>query len=74
MKRQLLIEVDCGEVACKGCDFYSEKGESCEMFQSSLVDDCIRDPRCIEAENKARDLRHTHEEVKKAIYDAAGAR
>lgn len=57
MKKQLLIEVDCGEVTCQECDFYNRKGEACEMFQTSLVDDCVRDPRCINAEQKARDLR-----------------
>jgi hypothetical protein len=54
MKRQLLIEVDCGEVTCQGCEFYDSKGEACEMFTISLVDDCVRDPRCVEAEAKAR--------------------
>ena len=57
MKRQILIDIDCGEVTCQGCDFYDRKGGACDMFQCSLVDGCVRDPRCIEAETKARALK-----------------
>ena len=56
-KTQLLIEVNCGEMTCQGCDFYGSRSESCELFQRSLVDDCVRCAECIAAEQRARDLK-----------------
>jgi hypothetical protein len=56
MKRQLLIEVDCGKVVCDGCDWFNKRDETCAMFEVSLVDDCVRDKSCLVAEQRATAL------------------
>ena len=59
MKRQLLVEVDCGDVICGECSWYDRKGEACTMFEQRLVDGMVRDPYCIKVEDKAKELRRS---------------
>ena len=56
MKRIIAIEIDCGQVVCGDCDWFNKREESCDMFQMGLVDDCVRDPLCHKAEERAIDL------------------
>ena len=57
MKRQLLIEVDCGDVVCTNkCDWYDSKGEACSMFEARLVDGMVRHFQCLGAEERAKEL------------------
>lgn len=71
MKRQLLVEIDCGKVVCGDCDWFHDG--ACDMFQMSLVDDAVRDPLCLQAEAKADELMLKMSMAKAATTQGEGA-
>ena len=71
-KRQLLITIDAGQITCADCDWHQwgdDEDGDCRLFERLLVDGCVRDPLCIEAEQKA----HTHNVVKDKPQVAANS-
>ena len=60
MKRQLLIEVDCGEVTCMGCEWRKRypvaKRYYCDIFDAILKEDNVRCEQCLDAEKQAKEL------------------